>query len=370
MKILLMGDASNYHRALASGLRSHGHDVTVVSDGGKWMNTHRDVDISRPGKGKLSGALHYFRLRNLLKRELRGYDVVQLTGPSFADLRPNRLQNIFDDLKRNNGSIYMTALGSDSLYVKALTGEKPPLRYSEWNLGRERTPWSLSASSKHDEWLSKKLLDYTNHLYSNIDGVVSALYEYHRVVEEVRPEVPLTYGGLPIEMEPLANRKENSKIRIYLAAHKGREAEKGADILFPLVEKFAKKNSEKVEILTPPNMVYSEFSTFLGTNDIVVDQLYGMSPATTALLGMSKNVVPISGAEPEYADFIGEKTPIPLINADPFEPDGFLNELQPLVDNPDELRKMQKDAREFAERHHEASIVAKRFIDFWNSDKK
>ncbi len=47
MKILLLGDASNYHATLAHALRLEGHDVTLASSGSGWMRTHRDIDISR-----------------------------------------------------------------------------------------------------------------------------------------------------------------------------------------------------------------------------------------------------------------------------------------------------------------------------------
>ena len=55
LRILLMGDASNYHNALATGLRRLGHDVVLASHGSGWMETERDIDLSRPFKGKLGG---------------------------------------------------------------------------------------------------------------------------------------------------------------------------------------------------------------------------------------------------------------------------------------------------------------------------
>jgi len=60
MKILLLGDASNYHVALAKGLRTLGHDVTVASNGSKWMKTPRDIDLYRH-EHMLCGALLYAR---------------------------------------------------------------------------------------------------------------------------------------------------------------------------------------------------------------------------------------------------------------------------------------------------------------------
>ncbi len=91
MKILLLGDYSNCHRTLATGLLRLGHDVTVISNGSFWMNCHRDIDISRkPGK---TGGLRLF-LRSLgpLHRHLKGYDVVALHDPQFLQLKPARLR--------------------------------------------------------------------------------------------------------------------------------------------------------------------------------------------------------------------------------------------------------------------------------------
>ena len=47
LKVLLVGDASNCHNALAGGLRKLGHEVVVASDGTEWMDTDRDIDLSR-----------------------------------------------------------------------------------------------------------------------------------------------------------------------------------------------------------------------------------------------------------------------------------------------------------------------------------
>ena len=70
MKILLLGDASNYHAALAHGLRSLGHSVTLASAGSAWMDTSRDIDISRSGTSLLSGAVLFARMLALAETRL------------------------------------------------------------------------------------------------------------------------------------------------------------------------------------------------------------------------------------------------------------------------------------------------------------
>lgn len=368
MRILLLGDASNYHRALSRGLAGLGHDVTLASDGGGWLRTGRDIDISRPARGKIGGALLWVRLRSLLASDLKGFDIVQFASPGFASLRPSRLRDILLRLKKANGPLFLTALGADSLYVRALTGGNPPLRYSEFNLGTGLTPWARIPDARVESWLAPELTDYTEFFYDNLSGVVSALYEYQKVVETVRPEMPSAYGGIPIALDELPapqQRPEGAPLKIYLCAQKGREIHKGADILFREVRALAARHPGEFELLMPPNMPYDHFLRFLGGVDVLVDQLYSYTPATSALLGMALGAVPVSGAEPEFARFIGEPVPLPIINPDPFDPSAFTGEILRLARDRSLLADYRLRARRFVETHNSAPTVARRFEQLW-----
>lgn len=330
------------------------------------MGTDRDIDISRPGlPGPLAGAALALKFKDLLRKDLSGYDVVQLVSPTFARLRPSRLREIFNELRRSNGSVFLTALGTDSMYVKTLTGANPPLRYSEWHLGTGRG--GVMPEEARDAWLGKALADYTDYVYDKVDGVVSALYEYHAVVAAARPDVALAYGGIPIDMQSLPPEEVRAErpLRIYAAAHRGREREKGADVLFPIVREFAAANPGRVELVEPPNMPYREFLKFLGGVDVLVDQLYGYSPATSALLAMAMGAVAVTGGEPEYADFIGEREPLPLISVSPYEPQALSGRLETLLNSRTLLSETGSRARDFVARHNSADVVASRFEEFW-----
>ena len=112
-----MGDASNFHASLAAALREIGHNVTVVSDGGKWMDTRRNITLSRqPGK---IGAVKYLLNTIKLLPHLKGYDIVHLISPIFLELRPRKIRLVFDYLKRNNRHVYLSAIGTDYIYVQA-----------------------------------------------------------------------------------------------------------------------------------------------------------------------------------------------------------------------------------------------------------
>lgn len=370
MKILLLGDASNYHSTLAAALRAAGHSVTVASDGSRWMRTGRDIDISRPFANVAGGALLYLRMLDLAHRRFRGFDVVQLVSPTFAALRPQRLEVILKSLKKHNGAVWLTALGTDTVYVRSLTGENPPLRYSEWHTPAGATPWSATPEAQKAEWLAPVLSDYTDAVYSNIDGAITALYEYHVVLEREKPGLNLHYGGIPVDLDAIgAPPKVNtgSPITMLYCAHRGREGEKGSLVLLDILHSLEREFPSKVRLVTPPNVPYAQFLKLLADADIVSDQLYSYTPATTALLAMAMNKLTISGAESEYYRFIGEDHLRPIVNANPLDPAATRAELARLIANPAEMMCRRLQGRPFVEAHNAAPAVAARFVDAWQA---
>ncbi|MDE6611638.1 MAG: hypothetical protein K2K22_03665 [Muribaculaceae bacterium] len=370
MKILLLGDASNYHVALAKGLRSLGHDVTVASNGSKWMQTPRDIDLFRRDH-MLGGAILYARMSTVLAGDLRGYDVVQLVSPGFVDLRPALLARLLRRLRKHNGALYLSALGTDAAFVRNLTGPRPALDFSEWSIDGELTPWAGSAEAKLDRWMKPVLQRYNELFYNTIDGVVSALYEYHKVIEAEYPGLPLAYGGIPVDRDalqaPRLRPEADGPLKVLYAVHRSRVAEKGADKLLDMLRRLEKEIPGAIEIVAPPNMPYGSFTGTLAQADIVCDQLYSYTPATTALLGMAMGVVPISGGEEVYYDFIGERDLRPVFNPDPRDLEGTYRRLRDLLTDREAVRRMSAEGPLFIARHNDAVTVARRFVDFWTS---
>lgn len=372
MKVLLLGDASNYHATLAAGLRAIGHDVTLASDGCSWMQTGRDIDLGRRD-GIVGGAMLYAKLLTVLSGRLKGYDVVQLVSPGFVHLKPSRLATLLRRLRRHNGNIYLTALGTDAVTVRNLAGPSPALPYSEWQLRGSLTPWARSAASELVQWRDEGLNRYTDTFYDTVDGAVTALYEYHRILEAELPGLPVAYGGIPVDTAALPAPElhpSGDRVKILFAAHKGREAEKGADILLPLLRRLEREHGGDVEILTPPNMPFGAFVETLSRADMVCDQLYAFTPATTALMAMAMGVVPISGGEEDFYRFIGESSARPIFNPDPLDIEGTYSRLAALVTDRAALRRMSAEAPAFVRRHNDVVTVARRFESFWNAQNR
>ncbi len=306
MKILLLGDASNYNATLAPALVALGHEVTVASNGGAWMDSQRHVDISR-SPSRLGGARLYRRL--LSEGALgRGYDAVFLCDTSFVELRPHRQLEVFKHLRRHNGRVFLTALGTNALYVENLTGSNPALPFSEW-----QSPWGQA--NKH-QWLTRELLDYSRYVYEHVDGIATALYEYDAVARAIVPGQKIVYAGIPVAEVPAVERPAGGPLTILAAFHPGREAEKGIDVLMPLIYRLMREYGKPVRLESASGIPFGEFQRRLAGADIVVDQLYALSPATTALMAMRAGAVPVTGGHADWLRFVGAES-APLIATDP-----------------------------------------------------
>lgn len=363
MKILLIGDASNYHATLGRGLTALGHDVTIASNGSRWMSTARDIDLRRR-PGKLGGLLLWTRLSTVLSYRLKGFDIVQISNPIFVEQKPHRVRTLFDRLRRDNGRIFLTALGTDTAYVNMCMSPKSPLRYSEWSIDGHPTPFFTSPEGlDHASWLVNPLADHARYIYDNVDGVVTALYEYHRAMQPVIDENRLAYAGIPIDTDSIPfvppQYDGENKLHILAPYHQGRELEKGTDILYKIAKKVSNARVDRVT-----GLKYNEFVDRLKASDAVIDQLYSYTPATTALIAMAMGKTVVTGAETDFETFINDR--VPAINADPVHPEKLKDNIEHLC-VPYMLSRRAIEARKFVERHNNMKVVACRFVDFWNT---
>ncbi len=367
LKILLVGDASNYHNALATGLSRLGHDVTVASSGSGWMDTDRNIDMTRR-RGKVGGAIFWAKLLTRLLPRMKGYDVVQLSNPIFLELRPGKVMHVFNTLKRRNGSIFLTALGTDTAYIDLCTDPAAPLRYSEWRVGDKLTPHAVHRSDIEHAWKAPLLRDHCEAIYEEVDGVISALYEYHLSCRRVLPDEKLAYGGIPVDthaIQPVELPERPDKVKLFLGMHRDRKTEKGTDRLLAAAKKVVERYPSQCTLDIVENMPYREYIQRMRSAHVVIDQLYSYTPATNALLAMAMGLNTVSGGEPEYYDFIGEHGARPIINVVP-DDDAVYRTFEQIVLHPELLRSRGIEGRRLVERHNDCEVVARRFVDFWN----
>lgn len=371
MKILFVGDYSGMHATLAAQLRRMGHDCTVASGGSFCMNTDRDIDLRR--KPGLLGSLGYMGKVFRVWPELKGYDVVMLINPNFLDLRPGKLRYFLRELKANNGKIGLSLAGPDPVIVKSQV-EDGVLRYSEYMIGEEKSPYVKGTPGVLYRWLNGQMGDYCRFVYENIDFAASALYEYHIGAKPYLLDTPLTYMGIGIDTRDYDYhefaRKGDGRLNILVGIKSELELYKGTDRLLAAAMEVERRHPDKCRVTVARDLPLEQYMQKLNEADVVIDQLYSYTPATNALQAMAMGKIVVSGGEPEYYDFIGEKDLRPIVNVVPDDA-AILAEIEKLVLAPDaELKRRSTEGRQLVEKHNDVPKVAHRFMAACAAAKK
>lgn len=362
MKILFFGDYSNLHACLAKELRARGHEVSVVSDGGGYMQTERDITLRR--NSGITGALKYLYNVSSLIPKLRNYDVVQLINPTFLSLRPGKIKYFFDILKNNNRSVFLTLAGDDYFFVKScMDGET--FRFSEFCIGDKMTEFE-KMSHRGEMWISNELKILNEYVYDNIDGAMSVLPEYDIAARGVLGD-KVAFTNIPIDLGKLRWKKPDmsGKIRIFIGMRGGMEIQKGTNILLDVALNLQREMPDKCEVEIARNLALSEYLRRMSESNIVLDQLYSYSPGTNGFQAMALGPVAATGAQPEFYEYIGEKMSRPIMTLSPLE--DTKHNLKELILDQDKMLRMSVEARALVERNNDVAVVAEKFENHWNS---
>jgi len=367
MRILFAGDASNMHNSLARQLRRMGHEAVVASDGSRWMDTDRDIDLNRR-PGVLGAARYAFDIMRALPR-MSGFDIVEIASPIFLRLRPQRVARVFDYLKAHNRHIVLSALATDWVYYQACH-DGHTFRYSDYMLGDAPSPYVDSAeyvTQHQDNWRQQFMKEHSDHIVAGIDGAVACLYEYYAAYQPVLHD-RVSYGGIPIDTDSLSYRpldKVPDKVRLFIGIQRDRHVIKGTDRLLAAMKRIHDRYPQHTELEVVENLPYNEYTRRMRASHVILDQLYSYTPGTNALIAMAQGLVAVSGGEPEYYELIGETENRPIVNVSPLVEGDIDDKLAWLVEHRDQLPAMARASREFVERHNAAPVVATRYLEHW-----
>ncbi len=367
-RILLIGDYSNMHSQLGKTLHAMGHDVTVMSDGSGFQDTERDISISR-SFGKIGGLILTLKCLTSLHKYMRGYDIVVIQHEHFLNLKPCRLRYFFDRLCAENGAVFLSFAGTCVPFIDEALDVNSRLRYNEFRIGDKPAPYFTKRSKKVKKWLTAQMRAYSDHVFSRINGAVTALYEYDLAAHRVLPDNKIAYGGIPIDtaaLTPVSLPDDIECVKLFLGRHKKRYLEKGTDLLEVAARRVVERMPGKCELTIVENIPYREYVNKLCSCHVVLDQIYSYTPATNALISMSRGLNVVTGGEPDFYDFIGESENRPIINA-PTDVDELTEVLADVVSHPELIAERGRRSREFVIKHNSAEVVAQRYLDFWTS---
>lgn len=356
MRIALIGEYSNVHASLATGLRALGHEVVVASDGDGWKQYPRDINLLRSHSSKAGGLLFALQAWHRLSR-LKDFDVVQLINPVFLSLKAERIAPYYCLLRRNNHRVIMCAMGIDTYYVQAcLDGTlcRSDLSYH----GAVRSIKEVNLWQR--DWIDGAKGRLNRLIATDCDHIIAGLPEYHLAYQSEFNQ-KLSYIPLPIAEQ--ANHPAsctNGRVRFFIGIQSHRNHFKGTDIMLRALNQLAAELPQKVEIIKAESLPYTQYCQMMEQSDVVLDQLYGYGPAMNGLLAMSMGKVVVTGLEPETYTLLGETNLNPIQGVEPTE-ESVLATLSHLALNRAEVCRLGRESRDFVLRHHSADVVARRY---------
>lgn len=378
MKILLVGEYSRLHNSLKEGLQALGHEVTLVSTGDHFKKFPSDILLTRKfDKGfskKIKVAIYMLfglditsiQLKNdflSYKKQLQGFNVVQLINESSFAIEPKYEKKIVSFLKKNNKKLFLLSCGTDHSSVKYAFEKK--LRYSIFNpLFEGKVPEKDFAHAL--KYLKPNYENLHRFLIENVDGIIASDMDY---------DIPLNgkrkYLGLipnPVNTEKLAFEKiySEGKTIIFHGINRANYFKKGNDYFEKALEKIKKKYPTKIEIVTVESLPYSEYIASYNRAHILLDQVYSYDQGYNALEAMAKGKVVFTGAETEFQKRYNLSEDEVCINAIP-DVEYLFQKLEELILDQKKLNAISTNARKFIEREHNYICVAEKYLETWGS---
>ena len=361
MRILLLGDYSNVHATLSEGFRALGHECVVASDGDKWKNYPRDIDLKREF-GLRGNTSFLWRLMKALPK-MRGFDVVQLINPIFFELKAERLAPFYRYLRRHNRKMVMGAFGMDYYWAYVNTYQRP-LRYSDFNFG-DTIRTDKEAERYRQDMIGTPKETLNRMIANDCDGIVAGLYEYWVTYQQFKNK--LTFIPFPIKMpEVSASRPESNVVKIFVGISKKRDAYKGIDIMLRAAQAVQEKYPDRLQIQIANGVPFAQYQEMMNSSDAILDQLYSYTPAMNSLLAMTKGIINIGGGEPENYEILGETELRPIVNVLPTF-DSCYEEIEKLVLHPERIPLLKQQSIDYVRKHHDYLKVAQQYLDFYHT---
>jgi len=375
MKVLLLGEYSGLHNTLKKGLIALGHEVILVGDGDGFKNFPVDISIrptffNRPFLKYIKlGVYKLFRFDLLLlergirysiyQRRLKGYDVVQLINEKPIKTIPFLERYFLKNIFRNNKKTFLLSCGIDTFNLEFLLEKK--FKYSLMNPYFENNDL---------EGVYRYILNYntTSHkkthrlILENASGIIATDMDY---------AIPLRGHPLYIELIPNPVNLEElnyipltvtSEIVIFLGINRGNYYQKGIVYFEKAIMRIQKKYNKKVKVIIAENIPYKDYVQLYANAHIVLDQVYSYDQGYNALEAMANGKLVFTGAESEFLSHFNLQDNEVCINGLADE-NYLVEQLSKVIESPQEILRIGKNARRFVEDEHHYLKIAKKYVE-------
>ena len=381
MRILLVGEYSRLHNSLKEGLESLGHQVSIIANGDGFKNYPVDIKIDhswhhpilkkiKVGFYKLTsidlGAYEIYLKARWHSKNLKGFDIVQLINESSLKTAPKFEIKFIKRLLKHNKKIYLLSCGIDYQCMRYMMDGK--FSYSVMS------PYLKDPSLKP---LYKFQLQYLNpdfkalhdFIYEKAQGVIATDMDYHLPLLGHKSYLGLIPNPINIEIIEYIPMDIKKKIKIFHGVNTSAIVKKGNEYFTEALIIIASKYGDDVEITTTYSLPYDEYMKIYDECHILMDQIYSFDQGYNALEAMAKGKVVFSGAEQEWLDHYGIEADTVVINALP-DVDYLVRKLSWLIENPEKILQISKQARAFVEDRHHYKTIAQTYLDVWTKAEK
>jgi glycosyltransferase involved in cell wall biosynthesis len=379
MRILLVGEFSRLHNSLKEGLIKLGHEVVLINNGDGFKNFPTDYTnrallcesklgnifrqaIYRITKFDISTIERGIRFFLHLKK-LQHFDVVQLINEAPIQTTQKLEFYLLKKLLKQNKKTFLLCSGIDYMTLQHMLLKKE--RYSVMNPYFEdsvKNKKQYDFMFDYNSEIHKKIHAF---LYQNISGVIATDLDYVNPIKDNSKYVEMIPN--PINTNKIRFNEINLEDRIvlFLGINSGNSIKKGIPFFEKALQLISEKYKEKVSIVITENIPYQEYILLYNNCHILLDQVYGFDQGYNALEAMAKGKVVFTGAEIEFLKHYNLQEDEVAINALP-DVDYLVEKLSFLIENPDKLKEIGKNARYFIEKEHDYIQIAQKYLDTWN----
>lgn len=381
MKILLLGEYSRLHNSLKEGFVTLGHEVSIVGCGDKFKqfpvdysiyaqicNDNKIANLLYRGIRKVIG-LDFEKIEKairfyLLIPKLNGYHHVQLINSDALETYPILSRFLYKKLFKNIQSRSLLICGDETPIVDYLI--KKEFKYSvltpyfEDNSIEKEFQFPL----KYRKNSYRKTFDW---LKENCQNLITSDLDYEIPMRKMGFQT--TFIPNPINTDTIAfqNVEIEDKIVIFLGINRLSYIKKGIIYFEKALEIIREKYADKIEIIVTENLPYKEYISKYNKAHILLDQVFAYDQGYNALEAMAKGKVVFTGAETEFLNQYHLQEDEVCINAVPDENEIGVK-LSFLIEHPEKISKISKNARKFIEKEHDYKVVAEKYLACW-SDK-
>lgn len=379
MKILLIGEYSRLHNSLKEGLMALGHEVTIVGCGDKFKQFPVDFSIYARicndnkianflfksiqkvigfNLEKIEKAIHFY----LLLSKLNHYQHVQLINSDALETYPILSRFLYKKLFQNIQSRSLLVCGDETPIIDYLF--KKEFKYSVL------TPYFEDNSIEKEfqfplKYRNDNYRKTFNWLVKNCQNLITSDLDYEIPMQKMGFQTTFIPNPINTDKITFQNIGITDKIVIFLGINRLSYSKKGIIYFEKALEIIREKYADKIEIIVSENLPYSEYISTYNRAHILLDQVFAYDQGYNALEAMAKGKVVFTGAETEFLNQYQLQADDVCINAEPNENE-IAKKLSFLIEDPEKINKISKNARKFIEKEHAYKIIAEKYFTSWN----